>query len=57
MHTQLGFALTLLDISVVSGMFDSFDGSLTVGESPETTALSMSADTATKRPGSSPSPS
>ena len=29
MHTQLGFAVTHLDISVVSGMFD---GSLTVGD-------------------------
>ncbi|MFT7599155.1 MAG: polyisoprenoid-binding protein YceI [Acidimicrobiales bacterium] len=32
-HTQLGFSVTHLGISVVQGRFDSFTGSLTVGAS------------------------
>lgn len=44
MHTQLGFAVTHLGISVVGGTFDTFDGTLTVGDSLASSALSLSAD-------------
>jgi polyisoprenoid-binding protein YceI len=43
MHTQIGFAVTHLDISVVSGTFDHYDGSLTVGEALDDTSLRIEA--------------
>ena len=44
MHSQLGFAVTHLNISIVRGTFDSYGGSLTVGESLADTSLSIEAD-------------
>lgn len=44
MHSQLGFGVTHLNISIVRGTFDSYDGSLTVGDSLADTSLSIEAD-------------
>jgi len=46
MHTQLGFSVTHLGISVVRGTFDHFSGSLTVGDTLEDTSLAIEADMA-----------
>jgi polyisoprenoid-binding protein YceI len=43
MHTQIGFAVTHLDISVVSGTFDEYSGSLTIGEELADTSLQIEA--------------
>ena len=50
-HTQLGFSVTHLGISVVRGAFDSFSGSLTVGDTLAETALSVDAETASVHSG------
>lgn len=44
MHSQLGFAVTHLNISIVRGTFDSYDGALTVGDGLDHTSLSIEAD-------------
>jgi polyisoprenoid-binding protein YceI len=43
-HTQLGFSVTHLGISVVRGSLDRFSGTLTVGETLGDTALSLEAE-------------
>ena len=43
-HSQLGFGITHLGISIVRGTFDSFTGSLTVGEHLGDTAVEVDAD-------------
>lgn len=45
-HSQLGFAITHLGISVVRGTFDSYTGSLTVGADLDSTSVEIDADTA-----------
>lgn len=42
-HSQLGFAVTHLGISVVAGTFDDFDGALTVGHALDDTAVEITA--------------
>ena len=44
MHSQIGFAVTHLGISIVRGSFDSYTGSITVGESLGDTSLTLDAD-------------
>jgi polyisoprenoid-binding protein YceI len=46
MHTQLGFSVTHLGISIIRGTFDRFSGSLTVGESLADTSLAIEAEMA-----------
>ncbi len=46
MHTQLGFSVTHLGISVVRGTFDRFSGSLSVGDSLADTSLTIEAEMA-----------
>jgi len=43
-HSQLGFSVEHLGISLVGGTFDTFSGSLTVGDSLAATSLNVSAD-------------
>ncbi len=50
-HSQLGFSITHLGISIVRGTFDTFDGSLTVGESLADTAVAIEADMASMNSG------
>lgn len=42
-HSQLGFGVTHLNISIVRGTFDSYTGSLTVGDDLDGTSLSIEA--------------
>ncbi len=42
-HSQLGFSVTHLGISVIRGTFDSFSGSLTVGETLADTSVTIDA--------------
>lgn len=51
-HTQLGFAVTHLGISVVRGTFDTFTGSLTVGDSLADSSLTIDAELASVNTGS-----
>lgn len=51
MHSQLGFSITHLGISIVRGTFDKFDGSLTVGASLADTAVSIDAEMASVNSG------
>jgi polyisoprenoid-binding protein YceI len=46
MHTQLGFAVTHLGISIIRGTFDRFSGWLTVGDSLADTSLTIEAEMA-----------
>jgi len=43
-HSQLGFCVTHLDISLVRGTFDVFTGSLTIGATVADTAVSVEAE-------------
>jgi polyisoprenoid-binding protein YceI len=43
-HSQLGFAVTHLGLSLVRGTFDRYSGSLRVGESLATTSVAIEAD-------------
>ncbi|HJM20765.1 MAG TPA: YceI family protein [Acidimicrobiales bacterium] len=45
-HSQLGFSVTHLDISIVKGTFDVFTGSLIVGDTIAATAVSIDAEMA-----------
>ena len=45
-HSQLGFSVTHLDISIVKGTFDVFTGSLIVGDTLTATAVSIDAEMA-----------
>ena len=45
-HTQLGFSLTHLGISLIRGTFDRFSGWLTVGDSLADTSMTIEAETA-----------
>ena len=51
MHTQLGFAVTHLGISVIRGTFDRFSGWLTVGDSLAGTSLTIEAEMASMNSG------
>ena len=51
MHSQLGFGVTHLGISIVSGRFDSYGGSLTIGEALSDTSLSIEAEMASVNSG------
>lgn len=53
MHTQLAFAVTHLGISIVRGTFDTFDGTLTVGDSLDASSLSLEAEMASVNTGNS----
>lgn len=44
MHSQLGFSVTHLGISLIRGTFDRFNGSLTVGDTLADTAITIEAD-------------
>lgn len=44
MHTQLGFSVTHLGITLVRGTFDRYSGSLTVGETLADTSVSLEAE-------------
>ena len=46
MHTQLGFAVTHLGISVIRGTFDRFSGFLAVGDTLADTSLTIEAEMA-----------
>ncbi len=46
MHTQLGFSVTHLGISIIRGTFDRFSGSLTVGESLVDTSVTLEGEMA-----------
>lgn len=50
-HSQLGFSVTHLGISVVRGTFDEFDGSLTIGERIEDTSVWVEAEMASVNSG------
>jgi polyisoprenoid-binding protein YceI len=52
-HSQLGFAVTHLDISVIRGTFDRFEGTLVVGERLDETTVSVTADTRSINTGNS----
>jgi len=51
MHTQLGFAVTHLGISVIRGTFDRFTGSLAIGDSLADTSLVIEAEMASMNSG------
>lgn len=51
MHTQLGFSVKHLGISVIRGTFDRFSGSLTVGDTLESTAVTVEAEMASMNSG------
>lgn len=51
MHTQLGFAVTHLGITLVRGTFDRFSGFLTVGESLNDTSVTIEAEMASMNSG------
>lgn len=51
MHSQLGFYVSHLGISLVRGTFDSYTGSLTVGRALGETALSIDAEMASVHTG------
>jgi polyisoprenoid-binding protein YceI len=51
MHTQLGFAVTHLGISVIRGTFDRFSGWLAVGDSLADTSLTIEAEMASMNSG------
>jgi polyisoprenoid-binding protein YceI len=51
MHTQLGFCVTHLGISVIRGTFDRFTGALTVGSSVGDTSVALEAETASVNTG------
>lgn len=44
LHSQLGFSVTHLGLSLVRGTFDSYRGSLSVGQSLDTTTVEVEAD-------------
>lgn len=46
MHSQLGFSITHLGISIVRGTFDKYEGSLTVGASLADTVVTIDAEMA-----------
>jgi polyisoprenoid-binding protein YceI len=50
-HSQLGFRIGLLDISLIQGTFDRFGGALSVGESLADTAVTIEAETASLNTG------
>ena len=52
-HSQLGFCVTHLDISLVRGTFDVFTGSLTIGSTVADTAVSIEAEMASVNTGNS----
>lgn len=51
MHTQLGFSVTHLGISIVRGTFDRYSGSITVGESLGDTSVTIVAEMASMNSG------
>ena len=51
MHTQLGFSVTHLGISIIRGNFDRFSGWLTVGDSLADTSVTIEAETASMNSG------
>jgi polyisoprenoid-binding protein YceI len=51
MHTQLGFAVTHLGISLIRGTFDRFGGWLSVGDSLADTSLTIEAEMASMNSG------
>jgi polyisoprenoid-binding protein YceI len=51
-HSQLGFAVTHLGISIVRGTFDQFSGSLTVADDLEGTVVAIEAQMASVNSGS-----
>lgn len=53
MHSQLGFAVTHLGISIIRGTFDSFSGSLTVGADLTDSAVTIDAQMASVNSGNS----
>lgn len=52
-HSQLGFAVTHLGISIVRGTFDKFDGTLVVGDRIEDTSVSVEAEMGSVNTGNS----
>ncbi len=52
-HSQLGFSITHLGISIIRGTFDKYDGSLTVGGSLADTTVSIDAEMASINSGNS----
>jgi polyisoprenoid-binding protein YceI len=51
MHTQIGFAVTHLGISVIRGTFDRFSGWLAVGDTLDDTSLTIEAEMASMNSG------
>lgn len=51
MHSQLGFSVTHLGISIVRGTFDRYRGSITVGESLGATSVTIVAEMASMNSG------
>ena len=51
MHTQLGFSVTHLGISVIRGTFDRFTGSLTVGATLADTSVTVETEMASMNSG------
>lgn len=51
MHTQIGFAVTHLGITLVRGTFDRFSGFLIVGESLADTSVTIEAEMASMNSG------
>jgi polyisoprenoid-binding protein YceI len=51
MHTQLGFAVTHLGISIIRGNFDRFSGWLTVGDGLADTSVTIEAEMASMNSG------
>lgn len=51
MHTQLGFSVTHLGISVIRGTFDRFSGFLTVGDTLAGTSVTIEAEMASMNSG------
>lgn len=52
-HSQFGFSVTHLGISLVHGTFDNFSGSLTVGSTLDDTTVTVSAEMASVNSGNS----
>ncbi len=50
-HSQLGFSVTHLGISVVRGSFDRFDGTLSVGDDLAATSVALDAEIASMNSG------
>ncbi len=51
MHSQLGFSVTHMGISIVRGTFDRYEGSLTIGDTLADTSVSIEAEMASVNSG------